>query len=46
MNTCGMCNSLYVKANGELQCWDDVGEDLILGTLYDGSHKSPNDSIF
>lgn len=28
-----MCDSLYVKANGELPCWDDVGEDLILGTV-------------
>ena len=27
---CFMSNSLYVKANGELPCWDDVGEDLIL----------------
>ena len=27
---CLMCDSLYVKANGEFPCWDDVGEDLIL----------------
>jgi molybdenum cofactor biosynthesis enzyme MoaA len=30
---CLMCDSLYVKANGELPCWDDVGEDLILGSI-------------
>jgi len=28
-----MCHSLYVKANGELPCWDDVGEELVLRTL-------------
>jgi molybdenum cofactor biosynthesis enzyme MoaA len=34
MNTCLMCNSLYVRANGELPCWDDVGEEeLIFRTL-------------
>ena len=27
---CLMVDSLYVKANGELPCWDDVGEDRIL----------------
>ncbi len=32
-NTCVMCHSLYVKANGELPCWDDIGEELILGVL-------------
>ncbi len=30
---CLMCDSLYVKANGELPCWDDVGEELILRTI-------------
>ena len=30
---CLMCDSLYVKANGELPCWDDVGEDLVLRTV-------------
>jgi molybdenum cofactor biosynthesis enzyme MoaA len=30
---CLMCDSLYVKANGELPCWDDVGEALILRTV-------------
>jgi len=30
---CIMCNSLYVKANGEVPCWEDVGEDLIFRTL-------------
>jgi molybdenum cofactor biosynthesis enzyme MoaA len=34
MNTCLMCTSLYVKANGELPCWDDVGEnELVFRTL-------------
>jgi molybdenum cofactor biosynthesis enzyme MoaA len=28
-----MCNALYVKANGELPCWDDVGEERILRRL-------------
>jgi hypothetical protein len=28
-----MCQSLYVKANGDLPCWDDAGEELILRTL-------------
>ena len=28
-----MCDSLYVKANGELPCWDDVGEELIFRKL-------------
>lgn len=30
---CIMCDSLYVKPTGNLPCWDDVGEDLILRTL-------------
>jgi ectoine hydroxylase-related dioxygenase (phytanoyl-CoA dioxygenase family)/molybdenum cofactor biosynthesis enzyme MoaA len=33
MNTCLMCHSLYVKANGDLPCWDDVGEELVLGSI-------------
>lgn len=28
-----MCDSLYVKANGEMPCWDDVGESRILRKL-------------
>src|SRR5204863_7164725 len=24
---------LYVKANGEVPCWDDVGENLVLTTV-------------
>ncbi|MCG8462369.1 MAG: hypothetical protein MI919_39295, partial [Holophagales bacterium] len=28
-----MCDSLYVKPDGALPCWDDVGEDLILRRL-------------
>jgi hypothetical protein len=27
---CMMCSSLYVRANGEVPCWDDVGEEQIL----------------
>ncbi len=30
MRTCMMCTSLYVKANGDIPCWDDVGESHIL----------------
>jgi len=33
LRTCMMCTSLYLKANGEVPCWDDAGEDLILRTL-------------
>jgi len=32
-----MCDSLYVKANGEMPCWDDSGEDLILRQLEPGA---------
>ncbi len=31
--SCIMADSLYVKANGEMPCWCDSGEDLILETL-------------
>lgn len=34
---CTMCHSLYVKANGEMPCWDDVGEAMILRTLDEGA---------
>jgi molybdenum cofactor biosynthesis enzyme MoaA len=30
MHTCMMCTSLYVKANGDIPCWDDVGDSHIL----------------
>src|SRR5689334_20587961 len=30
---CLMCDSMYVKANGEMPCWDDVGESQILRKL-------------
>jgi len=30
---CIMCDGLYIKANGEMPCWDDVGEELILRHL-------------
>jgi hypothetical protein len=30
---CFMCNSLYVRANRETPCWDDVGEQMILRVL-------------
>ncbi len=42
---CLMCHSLYVKANGQLPCWDDIGETLILRTLNEqalrDNHESP-----
>src|SRR5688572_20970959 len=30
---CLMCDSLYIKANGEMPCWDDVGESRVLRRL-------------
>lgn len=30
-----MCHSLYVSANGEIPCWDDVGESHVLWRLGD-----------
>jgi hypothetical protein len=30
---CLMCDSLYIKANGEMPCWDDVGESRVLRKL-------------
>lgn len=30
---CFMCSGLYIKANCQLPCWDDVGEKLILRKL-------------
>ncbi len=44
MGSCVMCHSLYVKANGELPCWDDVGEDLIHRTLDVDSLKNGRES--
>jgi wyosine [tRNA(Phe)-imidazoG37] synthetase (radical SAM superfamily) len=32
-----MCHSLYVKANGEMPCWDDIGETLTLRKLDEGT---------
>jgi len=32
-----MSHSLYVKANGEMPCWDDIGETLTLRTLDEGA---------
>jgi hypothetical protein len=34
MHTRMMCTSLYVKANGDIPCWDDVGESHILRRFY------------
>src|SRR2546422_363621 len=34
---CMMCHSLYVKANGEMPCWDDSGEALTLRILDEGA---------
>lgn len=30
---CMMCHSLYISANGDIPCWDDVGESHILWQL-------------
>ena len=40
---CMMCHSLYVKANGEMPCWDDVGENEI---LWHESPEVPAPSLF
>jgi molybdenum cofactor biosynthesis enzyme MoaA len=37
LSGCIMCQSLYVKANGEMVCWDDIGEDLKLRKLDEGA---------
>src|SRR6266436_1467107 len=34
---CMMSHSLYVKANGEMLCWEDIGETLTLRTLDEGA---------
>src|SRR6266487_4322445 len=41
---CTMCHSLYVKANGEMPCWDDIGETLILRTLDESALQSNRES--
>jgi hypothetical protein len=41
-----MCHSLYVKANGELPCWDDVGEQIILRKLDVETLKQEQSSVF
>jgi len=33
MTGCLMTDSLFIRANGDLACWDDVGEYLILRTI-------------
>jgi hypothetical protein len=44
---CMMCHSLYVRANGEMPCWDDVGEKLTLRTLDEQAlHNSQEPAIF
>ncbi len=44
---CLMCDSLYVKANGEMPCWDDVGEQLILRRLsWEGTSEGVQQDIF
>lgn len=39
-----MCHSLYVKANGEMPCWDDIGETLTLRTLDEGALQENRES--
>jgi molybdenum cofactor biosynthesis enzyme MoaA len=42
-----MCHSLYIRANGEIPCWDDVGEKLTLRTLDEQAlHNSQEPPIF
>jgi hypothetical protein len=44
---CMMCHSLYIRANGEIPCWDDVGEKLTLRTLDEQAlHHSQESPIF
>ena len=44
---CIMCHSLYVKANGEMPCWDDVGESKILRHLdYEALQNGEERNLF
>jgi wyosine [tRNA(Phe)-imidazoG37] synthetase (radical SAM superfamily) len=47
LRACIMYDSLYVKANGEMPCWDDVGEARILRTLgYDDLITGNEEDLF
>jgi len=41
-----MCHSLYVKANGEIPCWDDVGEEKILFNIGAAANTAPIKKLF
>src|SRR5581483_3090235 len=44
---CLMCDSLYVKANGKMPCWDDLGESRVLRRLaYDDLLAGKEDHLF
>src|SRR5262245_42472879 len=43
-HACMMCHSLYVKANGEMPCWDDIGETLTLRTLDEKALQAGHDA--
>jgi molybdenum cofactor biosynthesis enzyme MoaA len=46
MTSCMMCDSLYVKANGEMPCWCDAGDDLILDRLTTDKLSDPSFDLF
>jgi hypothetical protein len=41
---CMMSHSLYVKANGEMPCWDAIGETLVLRTLDEAALQDNRES--
>jgi len=42
-----MCDSLYLKSNGEMPCWDDVGEDHVLRVITEEeSERGFEDDLF
>lgn len=44
---CRMSNSLYVKANGDMPCWDDAGEELTLRAIDEAELRSgKGESLF
>jgi molybdenum cofactor biosynthesis enzyme MoaA len=43
---CMSCHSLYIKANGEVPCWDDAGEANILFQVSEEFLERPNSKLF
>ena len=41
-----MCTSLYVKANGDIPCWDDVGESHILRRFAPNASDRASEPLF